>query len=488
VQPDVQAWSLEVRPQRRRRRTGLWVGVGLGLVALLGIAVAGWFLVGAKLAAPASPTAAVDRFVDGLQHKDGLALLGTLSPAEVQPFRQMASEMSHDAGTATADAGTMAALQDAFDSVTITPHDLKLTEQTLDVGLTKVSITAGTLTFDGHPGAVADAVVAAIGQGSPLATQDMTAMHDQIAQSLTLPYTLDFADEDTWDGNPFYLVTVREGRGWYISPLMTLGDYMLVYTGVQRGSIPRDVGVAHPATPEDAAQQLAAAIPPLVKGDSGPLAAVLPEAERRFVAVYLQPLIDRSTADGATVDLSLTASDFDVVDRTAERASVVPTNLAFTLVDNGVSGTISFDGDCLAGTADDGSADFGGCISDVPLLTELGLDHPALVTVKEDGGWYVSSIGTVAELSRVAGENIARLREEGKLDDPQWLEQQMPGASCRPRRRAAPASPRPPRRAGRRSGRRLRRGRRPRARRTAAGTRWGRTPPRAPPRPPPGRG
>lgn len=430
ARPGVQTWSLEYQPAPRRRRTGLWVGVGLGVVALLGAAVAGWVLVGAKLVAPASPTAAVDRFVDGLQHKDGLALLGSLSPAEVQPFRQMASEMTHDASAATtADPATLQTLQDAFDSVTITPHDLQLTEETLDVGLTKVSITSGTLTLDGDPEAIADAVVAAMGQSNPLAAQDATAMHDEIARSLTLPYTLDFADEDVWDGTPFYLVTVREGRGWYISPLMTLGDYMLIDQDVTRGAMPSDVDVAHPASPQEAAQQLAAAIPALVDGDSKPLVAVLPEAERRFVAVYLQPLIAQATADGQDGGLTLTADDFEVADETADRASVVPTNLAYTLVADGVGGTISFDGDCLVGTADDGSGDFRGCISDVPLLTELGLDHPALVTVKEDGGWYVSAIGTFAELSRVAGDNMTRLQQEGKLDDPEWLEQQMPGAS-----------------------------------------------------------
>lgn len=429
ARPGVQTWSLEYQQPPRRRRTGLWVGVGLGVVALLGVAVAGWFLVGAKLVAPATPTAAVNRFVDGLQQKDGLALLGVLSPSEVQPFRQMASEMTHDAGSATtADPATLRALQDAFDSMTITPHDLQLTEETLDVGLTKVSITSGTLTLDGDPEAIADAVVAAMGQDNPLATQDATAVHDEIAQSLTLPYTLDFADEDIWDGTPFYLVTVREGRGWYISPLMSLGDYMLTGSGVdvQRGSMPRDADVAHPDSPQAAAQQLAAAIPSLVKGDSQPLVAVLPEAERRFVAVYLQPLIARAT-DGQGVDLALTAGDFEVTDQTSDRASVVPANLAYSLVEDGVSGTISFDGDCLATAADDGSGGFSSCLSDVPLLTELGLDHPALVTVKEDGGWYVSTIGTFAELARTAGANLTRLEKEGKLDDPEWLQQQLPG-------------------------------------------------------------
>ena len=425
VRAGVETWPLETAPAPRRRRTGLWVGVGLGAVALVGVAVAGWVLVGSKLVAPASPTAAVDRLFDGVAHKDGLALLGSLSPAEVQPFRQMAAEVGHDASTQTVDPAQAKAFLDALDSLTVKVDGLQLQQQTLDDGLAKVSITAGTVTFDGDPGRIADAVVAAMGRADPAMTQDTTAVHDEIVGSLSgkLPYTIDLARDGVVDGRAPYLVTVREGRGWYVSPLMTLGEYATASEGLTRGAMPRDDDVAHPASPQDAAAQLAAAIPSLVGGDSHALASVLPEAERRFVAVYLQPALDQAKAKGEVADATLTAGDFEVADRTADRASVVATNLAYTLVENGVSGTVSFDGDCLTTASDDASGAFHGCISDVPLLTELGLDHPALVAVHEGDGWYVSAIGTFAELSRTVGDNLERLQSEGKLDDPQWIQQ-----------------------------------------------------------------
>ena len=425
ARPGIETWPLEGAPVPRRRRTGLWVGVGLGVVALVGVAVAGWVLVGSKLVAPASPTAAVDRLFDGVTHKDGLAVLGSLSPAEMQPFRQAMAEMSHDVGTRTADPASAQAFTDAFDSLTVSVDGLQLQQQTLDDGLAKVSITAGVVTFDGDPESIADAVVAAVGEHNPVMTQDATAMHDEIVGSLagTLPYTVDLAREGAVDGHPPYLVTVREGRGWYVSPLMTLGEYATASEGLTRGAMPHDVDVAHPASPKAAAAQLAAAIPALVRGDSDALVAVLPEAERRFVAVYLQPALDEATANGEAPEITLTDGEFEVADQTADRAFVVTTNLAYALVLNGVSGTVSFDGDCLTSQSDDASGVFHGCISDAPLLTELGLDHPALVTVHENGGWYVSLIGTFAELSRTVGDNLERLQQEGKLDDPEWLQQ-----------------------------------------------------------------
>ena len=138
--------------------------------------------------------------------------------------------------------------------------------------------------------------------------------------------------------------------------------------GLTRGAMPHDVDVAHPASPKAAAAQLAAAIPALVRGDSDALVAVLPGAERRFVAVYLQPALDEATANGEAPEITLTDGEFEVADQTADRAFVVTTNLAYALVLNGVSGTVSFDGDCLTSQSDDASGVFHGCISDAQAM------------------------------------------------------------------------------------------------------------------------
>jgi hypothetical protein len=417
-------WPLEPAPRRRR---GLWIGVGLGVVALVGGLAAGWFFVGAKLIAPASPTAAVNRLVDGVQHKDGLSLLGSLSPAEVQPFRQMADQLAKTS-SATPDPAATKAMLDAFGTLNVTVSGLQLKEETLDQGLAKVTFTAGTLTLDGDPQKIADAVVTAVGTHNPAIGSDTAALRKQVVDSLSgrLPYTVDLAHDWAANGKAPYLITVHEGHGWYVSPLMTLGEYLTESEGVQRGAMPRAADVAHPASPQDAANQLAAAIPALVNGDSGPLVAVLPEAERRFVAVYLQPALDASSAKGGTVpQLTLTAGDFQVTNQNGDHAWVTPTNLAYTLVMNGASGTVSYDGDCVA-WGPDGSTPSRQCLSGFPLLGSLGLGNPALVAVHENGGWYVSLVGTLAEWTRTVGQNAARLQSEGKLDDPAWLQQQLP--------------------------------------------------------------
>jgi hypothetical protein len=427
MQSDLVVIPLDEAPRRRR---GLWIGIAAGVLVLLGLG-AGWVLVGSKLLAPASPTAAVNRFVDGLQHKDGLAMLGSVSPAEMQPFKQMAADLDKNTA-ATPDPTTTKALMDAFNSVSIKVDGLQTKEESLDNGLAKVTFTAGTLTIDGDVNQIADAFVAATANNPALGAtglQDTSAMRQTLVDSLTgkLPYTVDIATDWAANGEAPYLVTVHEGHGWYVSPLMTLGEYLTQSKGVQRGAMPKAADIAHPSSPADAAKQLAAAIPAFVSGDSGPLVSVLPEAERRFVAVYLLPVLDDGKPNDPSTQLTLTASDFDVADQTADRASVLPTNLAYTLVQGGVSGTISYDGDCLA-IAPDGNSSGGGCISDLPLLGDFGLGHPALVSVHENGGWYVSFVGTLADWTGKVANASAQLKAEGKLDDPSWLEQELGGA------------------------------------------------------------
>ncbi|MBN9511381.1 MAG: hypothetical protein J0I21_20020 [Alphaproteobacteria bacterium] len=141
--------------------------------------------------------------------------------------------------------------------------------------------------------------------------------------------------------------------------------------------------------------------------------------------MYLQPALDAGAASSGAPELTLTGSDFDVADQNGERASVVPTNLAYSIVMNGVAGTFSYDGNCVKTAAADGSGG-GVCLSDIPLMGELGLGHPALTVVHEDGGWYVSLVGTFADWTRTLSDNTARLKAEGKLDDPAWLQQQLP--------------------------------------------------------------
>jgi hypothetical protein len=213
---------------------------------------------------------------------------------------------------------------------------------------------------------------------------------------------------------------------------MTLGEYLAESQGVTRGAMPAPGDVVKPKDPVDAAKQFAAAVEKVPGGDLSALAAALPLAERRFVAVYGQAFMDEANKQdpqgGGT--LAMTSTDFQVVNQNGDSAEVAPTNLAFDVTDSaGTASSISTDGQCI--TVKDQSGSNHACTSDFPLLGSLGLDQLRLTTVKEDGGWYVSIFGTVGTWSATVETKFAQLSKDGKLQDQTWWQSQLPsGAFC----------------------------------------------------------
>lgn len=415
----------------RRRRTRMWVGIGVAVALVLGVGGAGYAYVAAKLSGSATPEAAVTKLLDGVATKDPLALAGALSPAEFSPFKAVYGDLTDRKDTG--DPAVRAAVQKALDSVTITVDGLQTRTTTLDAGLAKVTITAGTVTVDGDAGLIADAVATATeASARGLLATDSADLRGQLSDELSakLPYSLNLADDLAFQGGGPFLVTVQEKGRWYVSPLMTLGEYLAQSAGITRGAMPVAADAVRPKDPVDAAKQFAAALEKVPSGDLGPLAATLPLAERRFVDVYGQAFVDEATKgdpQGAGT-LTMTSTDFQVVSQGRSSAEVAPTRLAFDVVDgSGATQSVTTDGRCL--TVESAGDTTHACTSDQPLLGTLGLDQLRLTTVKEDGGWYVSVFGTVGSLTTTVEKHLAQLAQEGKLDDPAWWQSQLPAST-----------------------------------------------------------
>jgi len=415
----------------RRRRTRMWVGIGVAVALVLGVGGAGYAYVAAKLSGSATPEAAVTKLLDGVATKDPLALAGALSPAEFSPFKAVYGDLTDRKDTG--DPAVRAAVQKALDSVRITVDGLRTRTTTLDTGLAKVTITAGTVTVDGDAGLIADAVATATeGSARGLFATDSADLRGQLSDELSakLPYSLNLADDLAFQGGGPFLVTVQEKGRWYVSPLMTLGEYLAQSAGITRGAMPVAADAVRPKDPVDAAKQFAAALEKVPSGDLGPLAATLPLAERRFVDVYGQAFVDEATKGdpqgGGT--LTMTSTDFQVVSQGRSSAEVAPTRLAFDLTDGtGATQSVTTDGRCL--TVESAGDSTHACTSDQPLLGTLGLDQLRLTTVTEDGGWYVSVFGTVGSLTTTVEKHLAELAQEGKLDDPAWWQSQLPAST-----------------------------------------------------------
>jgi len=403
-----------------RRRAGLWVGAAVAAVAVVGVGgYAVWANVLSKLGGAGSPDAAVTQLVEGVADRDGVAVYGVLAPSEVASFRDAFDGASDLADDSQIDPDKLKA---ALDALSVEIKDLDLDVDEVDEGLAKVTIAGGTLTVDADAEEITDLTIEAFeplleALGQPVPTGDARDEAIQQADD-ALPWTLDTKDL-TWDTDagtqrPF-LMAVEEGGKWYVSPLMTIGEYVTVAQGGKRGSMPSDAG-PELASPEDAGTAFVEGLAAISDGDLDELTSTLSVGERRFMEVYVKAWAgDVSGGEGVDVD----DATFTVRDIGTDRALLVPDKVTLRNKDDE---TVSIEGTCFENN--DGYGTERACVKDVPGLVELGLeDSLGLVAVKESGTWRVSVLGTFAYVYGEMLENLVRLQKEGKLEDQEWMQE-----------------------------------------------------------------
>lgn len=426
-QDGVDAPGAEFAPvgaQPRRRRTGLWVGVAVAAVAVVGAGgYAAWATVLSKLGGAASPEAAVTQLVEGVADKDGVAVYGVLSPSEVGSFRDAfdgldgLDDLAGDGRSVDPEK-----LRAALDALAIDIEGLDLQVEEVDEGLAKVSIAGGTLTVDADAAELTDLAIEALtpvleAYGQPVPTGDE---RDEAVQQIddALPWSLDAA-ELTWDAQgeeqlPF-LMAVEEGGDWYVSPLMTIGEYVTVAQGGTRGAMPSDDGAALTSA-KDAGVAFTEALAGISSGDMDTLSGTLAEGERRFMDVYVSQWVGDLSASDTVVTVD--EASFDSRDLGSGRQLLQPRRVALS----GDGETVVVEGTCATTTGGDADGEKR-CIADNQGLVELGLEDLGLVAVEEDGGYRVSVLATVAHAYGTMLENLVRLQKDGKLEDQQWLEE-----------------------------------------------------------------
>lgn len=404
----------------RRSKKWLFIGIAAGLVVLLaGGGVFAYATIFSKLGGAGSPQAAVEKLVGGVASLDAVSVYGSLSPAELG---SLSSSFDRLKDIKTGNDGTGVKYQELLERVMkatkITAAGMKYTTTELDEGISKVDITAGTITIDTDAAAVAD-IVSQIA-GEQLASSGYTASEqkDMIADSRktiekqindTFPYTFDTKDARNSNGDPFALVTVKEGGAWYVSPLLTLGEYSLASSGAERGTL---VDPAKFDSPDAAFSGLLDGVQSVVAtGNIKTLAAALPLAERRYVSLYGSAL----TGGFGGSDTTYT---FDNISTSSEEsgstAKMQIQNLDVT--SNGYSSVkIQVQGVCASVTTEYDTSK--GCLDDQKVLKKLGVNDVRIIAVKEDGGWFVSPLQTVTDAAAILSGNLAKLSENGELED-----------------------------------------------------------------------
>lgn len=433
----------------KKKKKGLIIGLSILLVVILGIGGGLWLFLGSKLGGASTPAAAATKLVDGIKNMDSLSLYGSLAPSEFQPFEAAATSLAQ-ARTGDAEKSAEQFVADIKGAFSITTEGIKTESEPLLTGIERVTFTEGTLTIDSDdPDRAAEIITQYVRDNFD--GFDEYGGFDSMAQELSdelkneLPITIDFAKMPDETGLAFTLVTVEEGGSWYVSPMLTAADYVYLSASAYSSSpapLGTEIVAAAPAdSPELAMENL---VDTVVGFDGNAsrlvqdLAAQMPLAERRLLSIYGEPLVSSMFPYGAS-------SGFDGVEvfeqqytSTKEGKSA---RVDVDVLDIGTIETrqglelrngVTIEGHCATVTSEyafDQSYDYRtqdwqkqsytdrGCLTDIPLAKELGFDQFSIIAAQENGGWFISPIGTLADMSTIVSERIIKLAEEGKLDD-----------------------------------------------------------------------
>jgi hypothetical protein len=307
-------------PQKSRKgRIALIAGSVVVALTLTGVGVLaltnGWFDRGAAGGA-ASPEAAAVSVLESAVKLDGADVLATVAPSERAVIGDLV-DASEALSLLPSDA--QSAVDGAKDALKITlPNTPTFETEELATGVTKATVTGGSIRIEGDPDRLADNIIDVLEASGASDYQTDDDARDEIRDTIAeqLPFETNLAglasmmDLD----NGLFLVAVEEDGKWYVSASMTAAQYAAEAAGLtsdQLGDpIPADEMKTF-ATPEDAVTGLYDAINDAAStGDLRELAKALPPAESRLLAVYGPAMSDAGS--GGSGEPLLDLSDLSV--------------------------------------------------------------------------------------------------------------------------------------------------------------------------------
>ena len=418
--PVTDAYVEENKPKSRLPKILTVSAVSVLLVALVGGLIF-WFAIGRKITGSASPEAAVEKLIDSVISLDQYSLYGSIAPSEMAPLLEVVSA-AEDKFEGTGYADTWEYAERIHSALDITVSNLETQTVELAEGITRIDIVGGAIEIRGDETELRGILTEIVeGTFDSLEGAEFT---DDMRNEMELgmdeffneqwPVTADLNDlfvqltpeEREWfPGIP--MVTVQEGGSWYVSPLLTLGEFARIGMeasgnvsagGYQYGSVP---DAAEAATPEEAVATLTAGIENLVHtGDAEDLAAALSLPERRLLGLH-SGLFEQFTGADAILEIE---PDVTVVSNNGSVAIVQPKDLVISVTDSwSDTVTVEFNEWCVRG--EDGYSGRSEWIClDEALEQGSGMDFDfdlsklGLATVKEDGNWHVSLAHTYSHL------------------------------------------------------------------------------------------
>lgn len=399
-------------------------------VGVLAVAAVGFFVVRAvtgRSGGASSPEAAVEDLAAALEEEDPVAALAAMNPDEVEALGDV-----YTSAAARAEEIGFAPGEKTLGGVDISLSGLRYDVEELGDDVAMVTVSGGadlTVTRD-QLGEETDAVIqrGAEEDGEEAETRFEGELDDS---------DLVVTDEDGDEVDPF-VVTVRRGGGWYVSPLYTAAQYGVEALGLDAPSLPPPDAGEGAEDPEAAVRELLVAAGEADGDATGALTGGETGEAVRTYSGALEGLVGRL---GEDTSAEIDTLETDVVEREAGGRRVTITRLEGTLTYTADEGDgeqvarVVWDGRCLdvveetddegGDTMSDdedltvGSSDF--CLTDG--WERVGIDSLSVVAVEEDGGWRIDPLATLTDYAagivpELGQETILRLVDHPELAEP----------------------------------------------------------------------
>ena len=376
--------------EKTSRGQGKLIGLGLGVVGLIvvGFLVARFVLGGSNTGGAASPESVVEEMVAAINAQDPLAAVDLMAPDELDGVDQLVE----DGARYINDLGLETLLDENADDDS--DIDLRIDIEADGIEVSMEGDNAAIVSFEVSGGIEAtgnDTLAETIGE-------------DEIS--------FDSADLDVSFPTPsgdLEVVVVRLDGKWYLSPMLTLGHYIVEAGGLPAGEYDQIGGGRDPGA-DSPVEAVEALVDVINDPDSDALAAALGGGEGR-VALAFRDAIDDAFAEIDTGEFryEVTVQTDDIGSGRVE-LEVIELRVAG---DFGDSATVIIEEDCFE------FRDNGQIVTDECLLDLLDLPDASnldttlwLDTVEEDGGRRVRIVPTITDV-------IGRLF--GVIDDRQTL-------------------------------------------------------------------
>lgn len=404
------------QPKTTRSTGRLLVSLALAAVVLIGVGSGAWVLVGFfRSGGAGSPEAAVNALADAVNAQDPLLAASVINPKEL-PFL---TDLLAEVGSAQERVG-VGGKGKPVPGTEVKVTGLRLKAKELGPRVSRVTIRSGRLESSVNP------------KDLPGIVREL--IEDQDPEPYRAKVELSELLEDVYVGDSYAdldlnLIVVKEGRGWYVSPAMTVADMfgrladIEWSTGGDRQVNFDDFGESDgfdkgADSPDGAIDDLADAIS---SGDVGALVAALPSDLGQFGLVYaeiLQSAYEHVMAESDFRSDKLPNNWFrlkslDTTESGGPRGTrrVMVDSARAEIVDaDGYSSTFEIDGLRIR------KSDYG--------YTDLDLSGPdklsrwvtdslggsaSLIVRKIDGGWKVDPVSSLLDM---ATRLVARIDKE----------------------------------------------------------------------------